>query len=336
MNNILKKLSIGLLSASLFSAAAWSQAEEMDKTGWPNSIKIGTASQGGTYFVYGAGWAGLVQELLGVNSSAEVTGGPVQNMALVQTGDLEFGMTTMGPAYDGWTGESQLAPGMEMKDVRAMFPMYQTPFQAIALASSGIDSIAKLEGKKVGFGPRGGTTGSNVPRWLKSLGVNVKEQYGGASDLAGQLQDGLLDAFIFGAGIPISAFSQVEAQTAVNFFSFNDEQIGMLAEKYPTVSKFVVPAGTYKTLAADQNTVAMWNFVITNKEMSTSFVYEIMKAILDNNDRMMQVHKSSAETKPENWQYNNFLPFHAGAVKYFKEKGIEIPANLIPPEYNES
>ena len=27
-----------------------------------------------------------------------------------------------------------------------------------------------------------------------------------------------------------------------------------------------------------------------------------------------------------------FLPFQSGAVRYFKEKGIDLPANLIPPE----
>lgn len=332
MNNPFKKLGISLLTVGVLSLSSLAHAAEgPDKTGWPDSVKVGTASQGGTYFVYGAGWAGLVQDMLGINTSAEVTGGPVQNMALVHTGDLQFGMTTMGPAYDGWVGESQLAPGVEMKNVRAMFPMYQTPFQVIALKSSGIASIADLEGKKVGFGPRGGTTGSNFPRWLDTLGINIQAQFGGASDLAGQLQDGLIDAFAFGAGIPISAFSQVEAQVPANLFSFNEEQTAILLEKYPSISKFVIPSGTYKSLEGDQNTVAMWNFAIANKDLPDSLIYEIMKAVLDNNDRMLQVHKAAMETKPENWQYNGFLYFHPGAVQYYQEKGIEIPAKLIPP-----
>ena len=117
-------------------------AQEQDRSDWPQSLKVGTASQGGTYFIYGAGWAGLVQEMLGVNTSTEATGGPVQNFALVNAGQLDLAMTTMGPAYEAWTGNSPIAPGVEMKDVRATFPMYQTPFQIIALANSGIDSTA--------------------------------------------------------------------------------------------------------------------------------------------------------------------------------------------------
>src|SRR5690606_25098115 len=103
-------------------------AQEIDRTGWPDAISVATASQGGTYFVYGNGWANLVGETLGLSAGGEVTDGPVQNAALVQTGDVEFGMVTMGPVYDAWTGNSPLAPGVKMDQLRAVFPMYQTSF----------------------------------------------------------------------------------------------------------------------------------------------------------------------------------------------------------------
>jgi len=72
-------------------------ATAQDRTGWPESFTVATASQGGTYFAYGSGWANLVAEELGLSGGGEVTGGPGQNMALVHTGDAQFGMTTMGP-----------------------------------------------------------------------------------------------------------------------------------------------------------------------------------------------------------------------------------------------
>ncbi|HET6520818.1 MAG TPA: TAXI family TRAP transporter solute-binding subunit, partial [Geminicoccaceae bacterium] len=86
------KLGVAAVAAGLVGGAplGGASAQEVDRTGWPQSLKIGTASQGGTYFIYGAGWAGLVQEMLGVATSTEVTGGPVQNFALVQSGDLDL------------------------------------------------------------------------------------------------------------------------------------------------------------------------------------------------------------------------------------------------------
>ena len=50
-------------------------AQEEDRSDWPSSFTVGTASQGGTYFVYGSGWANLVSEELGVGGGGEVTGG---------------------------------------------------------------------------------------------------------------------------------------------------------------------------------------------------------------------------------------------------------------------
>lgn len=320
-------------SAALVMAGTMaSGAIAQDTSDWPDSVTVGTASQGGTYFIYGAGWADLVQEELDIRTSSEATGGPVQNMALVNAGDLEFGMTTMGPGYDAWIGENEIAPGVEMRNVRALFPMYQTPFQIIALKDSGIDSVDDLDGATVGVGPRGGTPGTYFPRFFEQLGINIEPQYGGASDLGSQLQDGLIDAFAFGAGIPIAAFSEVAAQRDVNIFSFNEEQIQTLLDENPSLAPFTVPADTYDSIQEDQDTVAMWNFAIANKEIPKSLGYEIMKVVLDNNDRMMEVHKSAKETLPEHYDKNSFMYFHPGAVQYFQEKGYEIDEDLIPPE----
>ena len=89
--------------------------------------------QGGTYFAYGSGWANLVAEELGITGGGEVTGGPMQNMALVHTGDAQFGMTTMGPAAESLQGTNPIAPGLQMTNACAMFPMYQTPFAVTTL-----------------------------------------------------------------------------------------------------------------------------------------------------------------------------------------------------------
>ncbi|MFA7429067.1 MAG: TAXI family TRAP transporter solute-binding subunit [Rhodospirillaceae bacterium] len=329
-----KRYAKGATAAAALAAAVTlaPSAEAQDRTGWPSSIKVGTASQGGTYFVYGAGWAGLVQEKLGVAATTEVTGGPVANMALIHKGDLDFGMVTMGPAFDGWVGKLELAPGAELKNVRALFPMYPTPFQVIALKSSGVSSVSGLDGKRVNLGPRTGTAATYWSKFFDTLGLKPNVQYGGAADASGQLQDGLIDAFAFAAGIPISAFSQVEAQNPSTIFGFTDAEMEKLLAEYPSVTKFTIPEGTYRAQTGPIQTVSMANFAVANKDMPESFVYEIMKVVLDNPERMLQVHAAAKDTKAENWDQNGFLWFHPGAVKYYKEKGIEIPEKLIPPE----
>lgn len=122
--NAMVKFTALVASTALCATLATAQ----DRTGWPESFTVGTGSQGGTYFGYGSGWAGIVSAVMGVSGGAEVTGGPMQNMALVHTGDLAFGMTTMGPAAESIAGNNPIAPGLPMTNACAMFPMYQTPF----------------------------------------------------------------------------------------------------------------------------------------------------------------------------------------------------------------
>ena len=120
MRHLSTKLLAGTVAGTLLVAAAAAQA---DRSEWPSNFTVGTASQGGTYFVYGSGWANLIADELDVSGGGEVTGGPTQNLALVHTGDLAFGLTTMGPAADAVKGESPLAPGVPMDNVCALIPM---------------------------------------------------------------------------------------------------------------------------------------------------------------------------------------------------------------------
>jgi TRAP transporter TAXI family solute receptor len=304
-------------------------AQAQDRTGWPTDLTVGTASQGGVYFVYGNGLAGFIGEELGLNASGEVTGGPVQNVTLVQMGDHDIGLVTMGPAYEAWTGQSELAPGLPHTDIRALFPMYETPFQGVALRSSGITSVSDFEGRRVGVGPAGGTPGTYWPRFFNTLGLNVNVSNAGAADTASQLKDGLVDAFVFAAGLPISAFSQLAAESDVVMFGFTEDELAKILEAHPEVSSFTIPAGTYTVQDEDQLSVAMWNYAIAHADMPESLAYEITKMVMQNNERMMQIHAAAAATLPENAVPNNgFLPFHPGAVRFFEEIGISIPDDL--------
>ncbi len=305
-------------------------AQDADRTGWPESFTVGTASQGGTYFAYGSGWANLVAEELGLSGGGEVTGGPMQNMALVHTGDASFGMTTMGPAAESLAGTNPIAPGLEMDNACAMFPMYQTPFSVTALSSSGITTVADIPaGAKIGFGPAGSTSDTYFPRIMETLGVDFERRNGGWTDLGSQLQDGLLDVIAFAAGVPVPAVSQLEVQTDVNIIEFTaDEQAKIIAD-FP-VAEFSIAADTYTTLTADARSVSMWNFSIANCDLPESFVEAVVDIVMSDNDRMLGIHKAARSTIPENWDKNAVLMWHPGAAKWFKENaGADIPDSMI-------
>lgn len=315
-------VSLGIVAALSTGAVA------EDRSDWPESFSVGTASQGGTYFVYGSGWTNLVSEVLGVPGGAEVTGGPVQNAALVQTGELDMAMVTMGPAAEAIRGQSALAPGLEHDKIRALFPMYKTAFHAVALTSSGITSFADIpDGAVVGVGPAGGTPGTYWPRILEGMGKSVEIRHAGAADLASQLQDGLIDVYTWAAGLPYPAFSQLDAQTDVTYFGFTPEEQAAVIASQP-VSAFTIPAGTYPSLEEDQLSISMWNFAIGHADLPESFVYAVVDAVMSNNPKMVEIHKAAVETLPENYDKNMIIPWHPGAVRWFTEHGFEIAPEL--------
>ena len=302
----------------------------VDRSGWPDSFTVGTASQGGTYFAYGSGWANLVAEQLGMSGGAEVTGGPMQNMALVHTGEAQFGMTTMGPAAESVAGTNPIAPGLPMTNACAMFPMYQTPFSITALASSGITKISDIPaGARIGFGPAGSTSDTYFPRMMEALGVDFERRNGGWSDLGGQLQDGLLDVIAFAAGVPVPAVSQLEVQTKINIIEFTEEEQQTIIAKFP-VSEFEIAPSVYQTLNEPARSVSMWNFAIANCDLPASFVKAVVDVVMSDNQRMVSIHRAARATLPEHWDKNKVLKWHPGAAEWFAENaGASIPANMI-------
>ena len=324
----LSRLAAVAVSVAVGVGATFS-ATAQDRSGWPSSFTVGTASQGGTYFAYGSGWANLVANELGLSGGAEVTGGPMQNMALVHTGQAAFGMTTMGPAAESLNGTNPIAPGLKMTNACAMFPMYQTPFSVTALKSSGITSIADIPaGAKIGFGPAGSTSDTYFPRMMEALGVEFERRNGGWADLGGQLQDGLLDVIAFAAGVPVPAVSQLEVQTDINIIEFTEAEQKKIMDAFP-VSEYAIRADSYKTLTADARSVSMWNFAIANCDLPESFVYEATKVVMSDNARMLGIHKAARYTVPENWTKNTVMKWHPGAAKWFNENGASIAADMI-------
>lgn len=315
---------------------AWGLAAQADdRADWPAEVLLGTASLGGTYQIYGDGLVTRISEELGVGAVSQVTGGPYHNMTLVHTGEAELGLVTLGPARDLWDGEAEFARGEEMRNVRALFPMYQTPFHVVVLADSGIEGIADLAGKRVGVGPMGGTCASYWPRFLETLGVeNVHLQYAGANHLADYLTSRLSDAFAFCAGLPISAFQRLERRREVRMFGFTEEEQATLLAAYP-VSAFEIPADTYASMETPQASVAFWNFAIGHKDLPESFVYELMKLVLDHPEAMEAIHPAAVETRAEYLDRNSVIWFHPGAVRYYRERGLTVPTAMLPPEMRE-
>ncbi|MCB1619158.1 MAG: TAXI family TRAP transporter solute-binding subunit [Thiothrix sp.] len=319
-----------LTSVFFALAATTAIAQDADRSDWPSTLVVGTASPGGTYAIYGQGLASILSETLGVTASTQQTQGPAHNIVLVDGNRIDIGMTTMGPAYEAMHGELDMNPGTEYTSLRALFPMYLTPFQGAALQRSGISSVSDLAGKTIGTGPRGGTGGTYWERWLGALKVESSIQNGPIGDQTSQLADGRLDAVTTAAGIPIAAFTELETLAPTVMFGFTLDEIKVIEEMSPFAQSFTIPEGTYSSQTGPIETVAMWNVAFANAEMPESLAYEIVKTVFEKHDDLVATHAAAVETLVANAGANDVLPYHPGAVRYYREQGIELPAGALP------
>src|SRR5690606_13703675 len=183
--------------------------------------------------VYGQVWASMVNSKIGTKISTQQTQGPNQNIILTDNRQIDLGMTTMGVALQAWTGEGAWTQGKKFTNIRAMFPMYDTPFHFITLEKNPIKSVSDIAGKRAGVGPRAGTCGTYFPLMFKTLGISATIRNGQGSDMAANLQDGLIDVFPFCAGVPIAAYSELETTNDVRFFTYTADEIAKLKKAMP-------------------------------------------------------------------------------------------------------
>jgi TRAP transporter TAXI family solute receptor len=307
--------------ALLLSTAIYAQEKK--------PLTLGTSTVGGTYFVYGGVVATLLNKSIPtINVSTQQTQGPNQNVILMEAKRIELGLTTMGVAKQAWDGTGSWTAGRKYRNMRAVFPMFASVFNCISRKGSGVTTMADLNGKSVNVGPKAGTSGTYSPLVFDALGLKVNVRNSGASDGVGQLADGLVDAFCFAAGLPITSISEFESQHPTQFIEFTDEQIKKVMQKYPELSPAVVPKGLYPSLDKDWKSLGQWSFFIVHKDLDQNLVYEITKTVLENHSAMVQGHAAAKHTVIKNVDKNGFLPFHPGALRYYKEKGVNIPSDL--------
>jgi uncharacterized protein len=297
---------------------------------WPKSLTLATASPGGVYYVYGDTLAQILTEKLGIPVNPLPTQGPVHNVKLLDNGTAQLGMTTMGVGLQGWNGTGDWTGGKQYRNMRALFPMYDTPFQAIVLRRSGITTLAQLDNKRVSVGPKAGTGGTYIPAILKLLGISAEISYGSFEAMATELFAGRDDAFATLTGAPVPAFQAAEANEPLAFISPSSEQIEVIRKAVPEFNLSKIAAGTYRSLDKDYVTFGVYNFAVGRTDLPDDLVYQLVKAVYENQPRLVTATSTASGTLPQNVVKDTFLPFHPGAVRYYREIGISIPEALAP------
>jgi uncharacterized protein len=320
--------SIGVVLVAVLIAAGTSTAALAVDSSWPKSLTFGTASPGGGFFVYGEAAAKIVGESLKIEVNPLPTQGSVHNVKLVESGGAQLGMVTMGIALEGWNGTGTWTGGQRYRKMRALFPMYDNSFQFVVLRRSGITTVAQLNDRNVGTGPRAGAPGAYAAPILAAVGVSAKIRYESFGDATAGLLAGHSDAVILSGGVPLPGLQQLEAQEPLVFASLTAEEIEAIRRAIPELTTSQIGSGAYASLDKTYTTVGLYSFVIGREDLPDDLVYQLLKAVFQNQPRLLNAISAASETIPQNAVKDTFLPFHPGAVRYYREIGISIPDAL--------
>jgi hypothetical protein len=316
---------------ALLAALASAPGAQAASADWPKSLTLATASPGGVYIIYGEALAKILTDKLGVAVNPLPTQGPVHNIKLLDTGGAQIGLTTMGVALQGWNGSGGWTDGKRFRNMRALFPMYDTPFQAIVLQKSGITAIDQLNGKRVGDGPRAGTGGTYIPVVVKLLGISAQITTGSFDHMADELFSGDYDAVMTLTGAPVPALQAAAQRLQCVLIGPSPEQIDVIRKGIPEFSPSKIPAGTYSFQTKDYDTFGVFNFAIGRADLPDDLVYQLVKAVFENQPTLLKAHSTARETIAQNVLKDTFLPLHPGALRYYREIGVKIPDGLVGP-----
>lgn len=315
----MKKLfSILLVLALVFSLTACAGGSTMT---------MGTGSPTGTYYAYGGIVGQYITNNAGINVNAVSTGGSKDNIQSIDSGDYQLGTVQSDVMHYAWNGTRSFEKDGKIESFRTVAGLYAEAVQLVTV-NPDIKSVSDLKDKKVSIGAPGSGVYFNAMDVLAAAGLSekdIKPQYQNFDESADALKDGKIDAAFIVAGAPTPAITELSmTNDKVRIVPIDGEIAEKLMKDNTFYSVYKIPAETYKNQTEEVLTVTVKATLIVSADASEDDVYKLTAAIFDNIDDITKEHAKGAELSLENATDGLTVPFHAGAAKYFKEKGIDV------------
>ena len=257
---------------------------------------------------------------------AQSSAGSVENLRKVDSGKAQMGVVYSGHVYLGRNGKMKNDP-KKYEDVMAVAWLYGAPAQLIVRKGSGIKSTADLVGKKVGVGNAGSGAFANCELFFTHMGIwdKVERNAMGYNDAAQAFGNNQLDAFWLFTAFPSGAVIMAAQTNDIEMINLGiDAEKSGFFDKYPYFSKITVPADTYRGVSSESPSFqdsALW---VANSKVSDDTVYNMLSMIYTDAGlaHMLEQKKTFKNMSLDTGAQGVVTPWHPGAVKFWKEKGM--------------
>ena len=318
----MRKLLLALVAGALASLPAAAQQKI--------TISIATGPTGGVYYPMGGGMANILTKYVpGLSVTAESTAGSIANLEFILTKKAEVALSMADASWDAYKGQQSFQG--KAVPVRGLMVLYPNKFHIVTLDGLGINKVADLKGRRVSTGPPRSGTEVKANRVLEAAGLNpdkdITRERLTVQESGNALKDRKIDAFFWSGGIPTAAVTDLAASPGVKIKLLDHlEVLEPLNNKYgPLYVKDVIPAKSYPGQDRDAQVTTVWNVLVTSADTPDEVAYNIVKTMFEKKEDMVRVHKES-ENFDLKYQTNAgiVIPFHPGAVKYFREQGLKV------------
>ncbi|MCM1322172.1 MAG: TAXI family TRAP transporter solute-binding subunit [Bacteroides sp.] len=296
------------------------------KTDSKNYI-LATGGTSGTYYPFGGAIANIWNTKIdGMNITAQATGASAENLRLISFGEVEVAIVqndVMDYAYNG----TDMFAGSKLENLMTIGTLYPEVIQIAASVSSGIKSIEDLRGKRVSVGDAGSGVEFNAKQILEAYGLSftdIRKSNLSFKESSDGIQNGTLDACFVTAGVPNAALQELAVANGLVLIPVDGAAADAICEKYSFYTKTIIPGETYKGSDSDVPALAIKATLAVSAKLSENVVYQLTKALFENQGELAAVHAKGKELSAEKAITGVSVPFHPGAAKYFAEINLPV------------
>ena len=294
------------------------------------NISIATGGTGGVYYPMGGGLAAVLsKQVAGMSATAEVTGGSVDNLNLINSGKPYLAFTMADAAKDALDGEGKFK-GKKV-DLKTLLILYPNRMHVVTVEATGIKSMKDLKGKRISTGAPGSATEVMAFRLLEAAGLDkdkdVRRERLSVAESVNAMKDRKIEAFFWVGGLPTAAVTDLANSPGMKIALIDHaSEVDAMNKKYGNLYfKDVIPKATYSGMPQDNQIASVANVLVANGNMPDAQAYKIVKAIFDNKPELVRTHQEYATLSINDQKSSSTpIPFHPGAVQYLSEQGIKL------------
>jgi TRAP transporter TAXI family solute receptor len=284
-----------------------------------------TGPQGGSWIPLGGALKNMWEAAVPGLSIQAIPGAGIANVRGVDEGKAQIGFANSASTVDGVEGRAPF-PKKTTK-VCQVANLYPQHFQVVALKDAKVKSFADLKGKSLVTQPKGNTGEILTAMVLKINGMGydslAKANFQAAyTDAVGLMKDGHAQVFTLGTTAPASAVMDLASARDIELVAVDDKTMSELSRMNPGYHKIMIKAGTYPKQDKDVPVIGYSTHIVVACDLPEDTVYKMTKAMAQHVDAMAAVVKPITGLTPKDMAVDIGVPFHKGAVKYYKEAGV--------------